>query len=102
MSTSGSTADGRCVGANVALGSEVVGRTVVWDVCFSRLRAQKQTDSYRPIQVEKRSDSRAPDKDVQPLFGGALKQTFGRRDRSTGLGGKCAYWEMAREGPESV
>jgi hypothetical protein len=34
---------------NVLEGSEVAGRTVGWDVSITRLRAQKQTDSHRPL-----------------------------------------------------
>jgi hypothetical protein len=36
-------------GLKVSKGSEVAVRIVGWDVCFSRLRVQKQIDIHRPM-----------------------------------------------------
>src|ERR1700723_2559472 len=39
----------------VRSGSEVAGRTVDWEVCLTRLRAQKRTDSHRPDRATRRT-----------------------------------------------
>jgi hypothetical protein len=72
-------------------GSELAGRTVGWDVCFTRLRAQSRQTAISQTHVGKRSDSGAPDKDVQPLLGASPKRTFRRRAILTGMGGERAY-----------